>query len=122
MKNGMMTLVLMGLLSACGSAETAPAPTEAPAIAAAAPVAAPPVAPTEPSAPAAAGDLCGRARDCCRAYVAALGPAGAGAEAACTALDQQQGVPGMDTACQAQIDGWRTGLSAMQHEVPAACQ
>jgi hypothetical protein len=91
--------------------------------------------PTTPAAPAAGGGgVCGRATDCCNAYVDAIQNAqgNVAAQAMAGSIDQvrQQcgtyaslgAMAGAEPGCQSAIDGYRTGLGAIGVTVPAACQ
>ncbi len=69
-----------------------------------------------------ASGVCAKAKACCTAYVAALGPAGASAAAACTALDQTaQAGAAAEPACQSAIDSWKQSLTAMGKPIPSEC-
>jgi hypothetical protein len=121
-----------------GCCFTAPAPTSVSTPAAVVPadpaVATAPVA--APAAPAAGGGgVCGRATDCCNAYVDAIQGAqgNIAAQAMAGSIEQvrQQcgtyaslGSMGVsaEPGCQSAIDGYRTGLGAIGVTVPAACQ
>ncbi len=72
---------------------------------------------------AAGGDTCGRAAQCCEDYVGAMGggPAMAAVQAGCANYRTMANTPAA-AGCQAAIDGWRQGLTAAQHDVPASCQ
>ena len=69
------------------------------------------------AAAAGGGDLCARAADCCEAYVEAMGTGSA--DQMCAGM-RTAGVP--ESSCQTSIDGYRTGLQAMNKTVPSACQ
>lgn len=74
---------------------------------------------------AGGGDgVCGQAVACCEAYVNAMGAntPGLSVETTCSSVQNLQGSPGGDDACQQAIDGWRTGLEAAQMDVPGPCQ
>lgn len=118
----LVALVLASLmLAACGAEEEAPA--EDPPAAAAEPAAeAEPADEAEPSGGGGAS-TCERARTCCTAYVDAVAAntPGVSAATACAGVQNANG-PGADVGCQAAIDGWRQGLTAMSIAVPAACQ
>lgn len=77
-----------------------------------------PAVPTSaaPTGGAGAG-VCARATECCNAYVQ-LVPAAAATN--CT-LYSSMPMAG-EAGCQSAIDGYRSGLSALGHAVPAACQ
>lgn len=88
------------------------------------------------AAPAAGGGgVCGRAGDCCTAYVDAIQNAQGNIAAAAMAgsIEQVRSVCGnyaqlgasgaaAEPGCQSAIDGYRTGLTAIGVAVPAACQ
>lgn len=99
--------------------------TEAAEPAAAEPAAAEPAA-AEPAA--AGGSVCDRAQRCCEAYVtemnAAMPTGNLSAATSCAGVAAARATPGAgaDAACQATIDGFRTGLTGMQRTVPADCQ
>jgi hypothetical protein len=65
---------------------------------------------------------CARARACCNAYVEALGGAAAAGQA-CAGIETAEQVGGAtaDASCTSMISGWRTALSGMGREIPAAC-
>lgn len=125
-------LALAGVVEGCCFAPSAaPAPTSVsvpadPAVA----------VPTTPAAPAAGGGgVCGRATDCCNAYVDAITNAQGNVAAQAMAgsmeqVRQQCGTyatlggmgPSAEPGCQSAIDGYRTGLGAIGVTVPAACQ
>jgi hypothetical protein len=70
------------------------------------------------AAPAAGGGgVCGRAAECCSAYLTEMGAAGT---VDCSMYNGMAGVA--EVGCQSAIDGWRSGLQAMGRTVPAACQ
>ena len=112
------------------------APTAAPAPTSVTIPADPAVAvPTTPAPAAGGGGVCGRATDCCNAYVDAIQNAqgNVAAQAMAGSIEQvrQQcgtyaSLGGMGAAAepgwQSAIDGYRTGLGAMNVAVPAACQ
>jgi len=63
------------------------------------------------------GGACDRIADCCAGYVEQMGAA-----AQASICDNYNNVENMpDTACQSAIDGWRSGLQAMNKTVPDAC-
>lgn len=99
----------MAAMMAPTSYDPGPAPVVAPGT---------PTAPAAPAAPAAGGGgTCGRAAECCSAYLSAMGAAGT---VDCT---MYQNMPAAaEGGCQSAIDGWRSGLQALGREVPAACQ
>ncbi len=123
--------LLAGPASGCCFAPTAAPVT--PPIVTASPVA---PTPTAPAAPAAGGGgVCGRAGDCCTAYVDAIQNAqgNIAAQAMAGSIDQVRSVCGnyaqlgasgaaAEPGCQSAIDGYRTGLTAIGVAVPAACQ
>lgn len=117
-----LALMVAGLgltLSGCGE-EAAPQVVAPVVVEAPAAPAAPAVEAAPPAAPAAG--VCGRAVECCRAYVAAMGPAGAAAAASCDAMQQTATMgAAAEPGCSAAIDGWRQGLTAMNIAVPASC-
>lgn len=118
----MIGILLSCLLSlaACGGEEEATEETPA----AAAPADDSADEPAEPSGGGGGGGgVCGRARECCSAYIEAMGAntPGLSAETACAGVQNATG-PGADVGCQAAIDGWRQSLTAMSHDVPASCQ
>ncbi len=116
-----MTMALM----ACGSEEesgtepsaTAAAPDESPA-------ADPAPAADEPAGDegGGGGSPCARARDCCNAYVSAMG-AGVTTDQACAGIAgaEAAGAAG-EASCNQMISSWRQSLTAMNRDVPAACQ
>lgn len=115
------------------SAATEPAADEAtepePAADEAEPAAAEPAAEEAAAEPAAAGgSVCDRAQRCCEAYVtemnAAMPTGNLSAATSCAGVAAARATPGAgaDAACQATIDGFRTGLTGMQRTVPADCQ
>lgn len=59
------------------------------------------------------GDACERARDCCAAYVEAVGGSvpGISAETTCASVANLNG-PGATATCEAAIQGWRTATEA----------
>ncbi|MFN7699146.1 MAG: hypothetical protein ACK5U8_14695, partial [Deltaproteobacteria bacterium] len=90
---------------------------------------------TPAAAPAGGGGVCGRAAECCTAYVDTIVAAQNNpmAQAMAASLDQvrqtcasytQAAAAGAaaEPGCQSAIDGYRTGLSAVQLTVPTACQ
>lgn len=95
-----------------------------------------PSAAAEPETPPAAdhaddadegaeGDLCTRARACCRAYVSAIPSARRPLEErGCAEMDAVLGEAGeaADDVCEAAIGGWRQSLQLTGIEVPASCQ
>lgn len=94
----------------CGGEE------EAPAAAAAA---------AEPSGGGGGGGgVCGKAADCCAAYIEAMGGAAAGMnpDQVCAGV-RQAGASGAagEPGCTAAINGWKQGLQAMNKPIPAAC-
>jgi hypothetical protein len=113
MKRAILTVFACLALAACGAEESETTATSA----------------AEPSEEPAAGggggggSPCSRARDCCNAYVDAMGSPAITAEQACAgiAAAESAGGPGADTSCTTMISGWRTSLSAMGRDVPAAC-
>ena len=103
--------------------------TEAAEPAAAEPAAEPAAAEPAAAEPAAAGgSVCDRAQRCCEAYVtemnAAMPTGNLTAATSCAGVAAARATPGAgaDAACQATIDGFRTGLTGMQRTVPADCQ
>ncbi len=112
MKRAFLTVLACLALAACGAEESETTTTSA----------------AEPTAEPAAGgggggSPCARARDCCNAYVDAMATPGVTAEQTCAgiAAAESAGGPGVDTSCTTMITGWRTSLSAMGRDVPAAC-
>ncbi len=112
MKRAFLTVFACLALAACGAEESETTTTSA----------------AEPTAEPAAGgggggSPCARARDCCNAYVDAMATPGVTAEQTCAgiAAAESAGGPGVDTSCTTMITGWRTSLSAMGRDVPAAC-
>lgn len=80
----------------------------------------------EPAAAAEGGSVCERAQRCCEAYVDAMNaraPGSVSADTACAGIAAVRNTPGAaaDSTCQTTIDGFRTGLSAAQLDVPADC-
>lgn len=76
------------------------------------------------TAAAPSGNVCTRAAECCEQYISAMGAAAAGlsVETTCAGYRNLASVAGSETGCQSAIDGYRSGLSALGHTVPAACQ
>jgi hypothetical protein len=112
------TSVVLFLGGCCMTPTPVASPTPGPV------VAVPPGVEPAP-APAAAGptgDVCARAEECCRAYVAAMGPAGAAAASSCDAMHTTIGMAAAAPGCQSAIEGWRAGLTAMSQPVPPSCQ
>jgi hypothetical protein len=73
----------------------------------------------------AEGDLCTRARACCRAYVTAIPSARRPLEErGCTEMDAVLGAAGeaADDVCEAAIGGWRQSLQLTGIEVPSDCR
>lgn len=71
----------------------------------------------EPAGGGGGGGSCSRIADCCRAYVSAMG-----ASVPASTCDAYNNVAGMqDSVCDQSMAGYRSGLTAMQKEVPAAC-
>lgn len=68
------------------------------------------------------GSPCARARDCCNAYVTAMG-AGVTTDQACAGIAgaEAAGAAG-EASCTSMISGWRQSLTAMSRDVPASCQ
>ena len=85
----------------------------------------------EPAAaePAAGGGgVCDRAQRCCEAYVHEMAAAAPAGTPAMTAEQTCAGIAGAraagaagEASCTQMIGGWRTGLEALQHAVPADC-
>ncbi len=88
-----------------------------------------------PAAGGGGGGVCGRAGDCCTAYVDAITNAqgNIAAQAMAGSIEQVRSVCGnyaqlgasgaaAEPGCQSAIDGYRTGLTAIGVAVPAACQ
>jgi hypothetical protein len=81
-----------------------------------------------PAAPAAGGGggggVCGKAADCCVAYIEAMGGAAAGMnpDQVCMGVRQagQSGAAG-EPACTAAMSAWKQSLTQMSKPVPAAC-
>jgi hypothetical protein len=73
----------------------------------------------EPAAEPSGGGVCARAQECCNAYHEAMGTAAQGGSA-CAAYANVP--PSGEFGCQSAIDGFRSGLTALSREVPAACQ
>lgn len=128
MKRALITAFLCSMLAtACGSEESSdtPATNTEPSTADEAPAAESPAPAAEQPAAGGGGggSVCSRARDCCNAYVDAMGGA-AIAGSACTGIDaaEQAGGPAADTSCNQMISSWRQSLTAMNRAVPAACQ
>lgn len=85
--------------------EPAPAPTPAPA-------------PAEPAAePAAASGPCARVAGCCRAYIDAMG--GNVPTSTCDAYNNVVGMP--DATCESAMAGYRSGLTALNKQIPSEC-
>lgn len=82
-----------------------------------------PTAPEDSAAPGPTeGDLCTRARACCRAYVTAIPSARRRLEErGCTEMDAVLSEAGeaADDVCEAAIGGWRQSLQLTGVEVPA---
>lgn len=136
-------LVLLGSLG-CSGGETAtegdPAAANPEAATAPEAVVEPETETSEPSTPEAgaspetaspettegeAGDLCTRARACCRAYVSAIPSARRPLEErGCTEMDAVLGEAGeaADDVCEAAIGGWRQSLQLTGIEVPPDCR
>jgi len=72
----------------------------------------------------ASGNVCARAAECCEAYIGEMGAAAAGlsVESTCANYRNLASVAGSETGCQSAIDGYRSGLTAMNKTVPSACQ
>lgn len=108
------------MLIGCGGEEE-PAATPA----AAAPAAeAPAAAPAAPAAGGGGGGVCGRAADCCAAYIEAMGGAAAGMnpDQVCMGVRQAgQSGPAGEPACTAAVNAWKQSLTQMNKPVPAAC-
>jgi hypothetical protein len=128
-KNTALFLMVLGLFAAVGCSQEEAEPAEAQeAVEAAEPVAEPTAAEPAAAAPSGGDGVCGKAADCCTAYIAAMAdtPAGqavaAQGDAACQGVRQagQAGSAG-EPACTQAIAGWRQGLTAMNIAVPAAC-
>jgi len=105
-----LSLAACSSLTGSGDDDDTPTATEAPHD----------VAPADEATPAAGGGgggACSRIADCCRAYVAAMG-----ASVFVSICDAYSSVQGMqDSLCEQTMAGYRTGLTAMQKAVPAAC-
>jgi hypothetical protein len=104
------------LFIGCGGEE------EAPAAAATEPAAAEPAA--APSGGGGGGGVCGRAADCCAAYIEAMGGAAAGMnpDQVCMGVRQAgQAGPQGEPACTAAVNAWKQSLTQMNKPVPAAC-
>jgi hypothetical protein len=131
-------LALAGVVEGCCFMPTPdPAPTSVSVPAVSVPADPAVAVPTTPAAPAAGGGggVCGRATDCCNAYVDAIQGAQGNIAAQAMAgsieqVRQQCGTyaslggmgPSAEPGCQSAIDGYRTGLGAIGVTVPAACQ
>jgi hypothetical protein len=111
MKRAFITAFACLALAACGAEES-----ETTATSAAEPS-------EEPAAGGGGGSVCGRARDCCNAYVDAMGSPAITADQACAgiAAAETAGGPTADSSCTTMISSWRSSLSAMGRDVPAAC-
>ena len=125
-------VAMLGLTAGCGeeeadtetpSAENAPeeANTEDTAEAAEEPAAEEAQADTADEG--GGGTVCERAASCCEAYVGALAAntPGLSVETTCASVRSIAGTPGSDASCQSMIDGWRTGLTTANLDVPGAC-
>ncbi len=80
---------------------------------------------SEASAAAPDGDLCARARACCRAYVGAIPSARRPLEErGCAEMDTVLEAAGEASAdvCEAAIGGWRQSLQLTGVEVPPDCR
>ncbi|MBN8616805.1 MAG: hypothetical protein J0L92_39845 [Deltaproteobacteria bacterium] len=109
----------------CFTPSPAPAPTS---------VTVPSVVPATPTPAAGGGGVCGRASECCTAYCDAITNAQGNvtAQAMAGSIGQVRAIcgtyasmgaqPGTEAGCQSAMDGYRTGLTAMGVDVPAACQ
>ncbi|MCC6874995.1 MAG: hypothetical protein IT378_11875 [Sandaracinaceae bacterium] len=115
MKRILMTLSFLALAAACGGEEAAASSGGGGGGATAEPAAG-------GGGGGGGGGVCGRAADCCRAYVQAMGGVAAMAAVEASCGNYSNMPAGSDTGCQAAIDGWRSGLTAMSREVPSACQ
>jgi hypothetical protein len=114
MKRAFLTVFACLALAACGAEESETTTTSA---------AEPTAEPAAGGGGGGGGSPCARARDCCNAYVDAMATPGVTAEQTCAgiAAAESAGGPGVDTSCTTMITGWRTSLSAMGRDVPAAC-
>ncbi len=114
---GMWLVASALMFTGCGGEEEAAPNTAAAAPAAEAPAAAAPGA-------GGGGGVCGRAADCCVAYIEAMGGAAAGmnADQVCASV-RQAGASGAaaEPGCTAAVNGWKQGLTAMNKPIPAAC-
>jgi hypothetical protein len=63
------------------------------------------------------GGSCSRIAECCRAYIDAMG--GSVPASTCDAYNNVANL--QDSVCDQTIAGYRSGLTAMQKTVPAAC-
>ncbi|MEQ8721594.1 MAG: hypothetical protein RID81_09960, partial [Sandaracinaceae bacterium] len=69
------------------------------------------------------GGVCGRAVECCEAYVNAVSESmpTVSAETTCAGVRGMQNNPAATAGCESAISGWRQGLVALGRDVPSAC-